>query len=94
VRFLIDNNISCRICSHLEASGHEAVDVKTLSMATATWTRSLTRSRRAQSLQSVDTGSASASCLCAETTGDSRAVTRADYCASCRPWDGALNLTA
>jgi Domain of unknown function (DUF5615) len=35
VKFLIDNNISRRICSHLEAAGHEAVHVGALSMADA-----------------------------------------------------------
>lgn len=30
MKFLIDNNISRRICSHLEAAGHEAVHVGAL----------------------------------------------------------------
>jgi hypothetical protein len=34
VKFLIDNNISHRICPHLEAAGDEAVHVEALSLAT------------------------------------------------------------
>jgi predicted nuclease of predicted toxin-antitoxin system len=35
VKFLIDNNISHRICPHLEAAGHEAVHVEARSLADA-----------------------------------------------------------
>lgn len=35
MKFLIDNNISHRICARLEAAGHEAVHVEALSMADA-----------------------------------------------------------
>jgi predicted nuclease of predicted toxin-antitoxin system len=35
VRFLLDNNVSYRLCPLLEAAGHEAVHVGSLSMAEA-----------------------------------------------------------
>lgn len=35
MKFLIDQNISHRLCPHLEAAGHDAVHVDSLSMAQA-----------------------------------------------------------
>lgn len=35
MKFLIDNNISYRICPHLEAAGHKAVRVDALALAEA-----------------------------------------------------------
>jgi predicted nuclease of predicted toxin-antitoxin system len=45
VKFLIDNNISRRICPHIEAAGHEAVHVEALSMADADDDEILERAR-------------------------------------------------
>lgn len=45
MRFLIDKNVSFRVCAHLAAAGHEAVHVDALSMATADDAEILRRAR-------------------------------------------------
>ena len=50
MRFLVDNNISHRICPYLEAGGHEAVHVAALSMAEADDIEILEHARRTQAV--------------------------------------------
>jgi predicted nuclease of predicted toxin-antitoxin system len=50
VKFLIDKNASFRICSVLEAAGHEAVHVDSLNMATAEDVDILERARSDESV--------------------------------------------